>query len=77
MDFCYYEIPNFPRLSLVLSRLFVRQIMVSLSLKGTLITTSFLKIISSNDFYSILIMKSVVSASLNDSKLFPVCGSVP
>ena len=76
MDFCY-EIPNFPRLSLVLSRLFVRQIMVSLSLKGTLITTSFLKIISSNDFYSILIMKSVVSASLNDSKLFPVCGSVP
>ena len=46
MDFCYYEIPNFPRLSLVLSRLFVRQIMVSLSLKGTLITTSFLKMIS-------------------------------
>ena len=56
---------------------FVRQIMVSLSLKGTLITTSFLEIISSNDFYSILVMKSVVSASLNDSKLFPVCGPVP
>ena len=46
-------------------------------LKGTLITTVFLKIISSNDFYSILVMKSVVSASLNDSKLFPVCGPVP
>ena len=54
---------------------FVRQIMVSLSLKGS--PTVFLKIISSNDFYGILVMKSVVSASLNDSKLFPICGPVP